>query len=79
MAEFATSDARAASAEMECILGLCGPDFVMVAADTANARSVLIMKHGAICGECVQTTVITGDDLRLAAALEGDGRESSRR
>lgn len=31
---------------METILGIRGPDFVMVAADTTQARSIIVMKEG---------------------------------
>ena len=32
--------------KMETILGICGLDFVMVAADTTQAQSVIVMKGG---------------------------------
>lgn len=31
---------------METILGIKGPDFVMVAADSTHARSIMVMKTG---------------------------------
>lgn len=31
---------------METILGIKGPDFVMVAADCTHARSIMVMKNG---------------------------------
>lgn len=31
---------------METILGIKGPDFVMVAADATHARSIMVMKTG---------------------------------
>lgn len=31
---------------METILGIRGPDFVMVSADTTQARSIIVMKEG---------------------------------
>lgn len=34
---------------METILGIKGPDFVMVAADSTHARSIMVMKTGK-CG-----------------------------
>ena len=31
---------------MECLLGIQGRDFVLVAADTVSARSIVSMKQG---------------------------------
>jgi len=31
---------------METLLGIKGPDFVMLAADTTHANSVIVMKEG---------------------------------
>lgn len=31
---------------METLLGIKGPDFVMLAADTTHARSIIVMKEG---------------------------------
>lgn len=31
---------------METLLGIKGPDFVMLAADTTHARSIVVMKDG---------------------------------
>lgn len=31
---------------MECLIGVKGKDFVMVASDTSNARSIVRMKDG---------------------------------
>lgn len=31
---------------METILGIRGPDFVMLCADTTQARSIIVMKEG---------------------------------
>lgn len=33
---------------METLLGIKGPDFVMLAADTTHAHSVIVMKEGKI-------------------------------
>ena len=33
---------------METLLGIKGPDFVMLAADTTHANSVIVMKEGKI-------------------------------
>jgi 20S proteasome alpha/beta subunit len=31
---------------MECLIGIQGKDFVVMASDTATARSIVSMKHG---------------------------------
>ena len=31
---------------MECLIGIKGKDFVLMAADTVAARSIFAMKHG---------------------------------
>lgn len=33
-------------AKMECLIGIQGKDFVVMASDTATARSIVSMKHG---------------------------------
>lgn len=35
---------------METLLGIKGPDFVMVAADSTQAHSIMMMKEGNIIG-----------------------------
>ena len=35
---------------MECSIGLCMNDFLMVATDRTNARSILVMKDGKYSG-----------------------------
>lgn len=34
---------------METLLGIKGPDFVMVAADSTQAQSIIMMKEGMCC------------------------------
>lgn len=31
---------------MECVIGITGKDFVLVASDTNQAHSIVVMKHG---------------------------------
>jgi hypothetical protein len=31
---------------MECLIGIVGKDFVLVASDTQQAHSIVVMKHG---------------------------------
>jgi hypothetical protein len=33
---------------MECVIGITGKDFVLVASDTNQAHSIVVMKHGII-------------------------------
>lgn len=33
---------------MECVIGITGKDFVLVASDTTQAHSIVVMKHGKI-------------------------------
>lgn len=40
---------------METLLGIKGPDFVMVAADSTQAQSIIMMKEGIdLCFPCKQ-------------------------
>lgn len=34
---------------MECLIGIQGPDFVLVASDSASGRSIIRMKDGKAC------------------------------
>ena len=31
---------------MECLIGITGKDFVILAADTNHAHSIVVLKHG---------------------------------
>ena len=31
---------------MECVIGITGKDFVLLASDTVQAHSIVVMKHG---------------------------------
>ena len=31
---------------MECVIGITGKDFVLLASDTQQAHSIVVMKHG---------------------------------
>lgn len=31
---------------MECVIGIVGKDFVLIASDTNQAHSIVVMKHG---------------------------------
>ena len=31
---------------MECLIGITGKDFVLMAADTNQAHSIVVLKHG---------------------------------
>lgn len=39
---------------METLLGIKGPDFVMLAADTTHANSVIVMKEGKATKQRIQ-------------------------
>ena len=40
------SHCRLSKFKMECLIGIQGKDFVVMASDTATARSIVSMKHG---------------------------------
>lgn len=40
------SHCRLPNFKMECLIGIQGKDFVVMASDTATARSIVSMKHG---------------------------------
>ena len=37
---------------MECLIGIKGQDFVLLAADTVSARSIVSMKQGKAQSKC---------------------------
>ena len=41
---------------MECLIGIKGQDFVLLAADSVSARSIVAMKHG-------KEAVLLGDNV----------------
>lgn len=42
---------------MECVIGIVGKDFVLVASDTNQAHSIVIMKQGGFLSEILKILV----------------------
>lgn len=50
---------------METLLGIKGPDFVMLAADTTHAHSVIVMKEGKTRRQVAKGVQYTGSGANI--------------